>query len=140
MDKFETIRPVVLGIIRKDNKILVSEGYDKVKDQYFYRSLGGGIEFQENSKDALKREFKEELDIEIEVGKFLGISENIFVFNGKKAHELVLFYEANIKNEDYKEKYQIIDEEDSYAIWMDVNKFVNKELILYPEEVLEYLK
>lgn len=140
MDKFKIIRPVVLGIIRKDNKILVSEGYDKVKNQYFYRSLGGGIEFQENSKDALKREFKEELNIDIEVGNFLGIAENIFVFNGKKAHEIVLFYEANIKAEDYKEKYEIIDEDDSYAIWVDVDKFVNKELILYPEQVLEYLK
>lgn len=140
MDKFKIIRPVVLGIIRKDNKILVSEGYDKVKNQYFYRSLGGGIEFQENSKDALKREFKEELNIDIEVGNFLGIAENIFVFNGKKAHEIVLFYEANIKAEDYKEKYEIIDEDDSYAIWVDVDKFVSKELILYPEQVLEYLK
>lgn len=140
MNKFETIRPVVLAIIKRGNKILVSEGYDKVKDQYFYRSLGGGIEFQEKSEDALKREFKEELDIDIEVGKFLGISENIFVFNGKKAHEIVLFYEAEIKEEDYKEKYQIMDEENSFAMWMDVDKFVNHELILYPEQVLEYLK
>lgn len=139
MDKFKVIRPVVLGIARKDNKILVSEGYDKVKDEYFYRSLGGGIEFQENSKDALKREFKEELDIDIIVGKFLGVSENIFVFDGKKAHEIVLLYEAEIKEEDYKEKYKIIDEDESYAIWMDIDKFVNKELKLYPEEVLEYL-
>lgn len=139
MDKFKVIRPVVLGIVRKDNKILVSEGYDKVKEEYFYRSLGGGIEFQENSKDALKREFKEELDIDIIVGKFLGVSENIFVFDGKKAHEIVLLYEAEIKEEDYKEKYKIIDEDESYAIWMDIDKFVNKELKLYPEEVLEYL-
>lgn len=139
MDKFKVIRPVVLGIVRKDNKILVSEGYDKVKEEYFYRSLGGGIEFQENSKDALKREFKEELDIDIIVGKFLGVSENIFVFDGKKAHEIVLLYEAEIKEEDYKEKYKIIDEDDSFAIWMDIDKFVNKELKLYPEEVLEYL-
>ena len=69
-------------------------------------------------------------DLDIEVGNFLGIAENIFVFNGKKAHEIVLFYEANIKAEDYKEKYEIIDEDDSYAIWVDIDKFVNKELIL----------
>ena len=40
--------------------------------------MGGGIEFLEKSEDALKREFKEELNIDIKVGKFLGISENIF--------------------------------------------------------------
>ena len=37
MDKFKEIRPVVLGIAIKNGKILVSEGYDKVKKQTFYR-------------------------------------------------------------------------------------------------------
>ena len=41
MDKFKEIRPVVLGIVKKDNKILVSEGFDKVKKQTFYRCLLG---------------------------------------------------------------------------------------------------
>ena len=45
MDKFKEIRPVVLGIAIKNGKILVSEGYDKVKKKTFYRCLGGGIEF-----------------------------------------------------------------------------------------------
>ena len=83
MDKFKEIRPIVLGIVKKGNKILVSEGYDKVKDETFYRCIGGGIEFLENSKEALKREFKEELNVDISVGEFLGIAENIFTYNGK---------------------------------------------------------
>ena len=29
MDKFKEIRPIVLGIVKKDNKILVSKGYEK---------------------------------------------------------------------------------------------------------------
>ena len=33
MDKFKEIRPVVLGVLVRDNKLLVSEGYDKVKNQ-----------------------------------------------------------------------------------------------------------
>ena len=67
MDKFKEIRPVVLGIVKKDNKILVSEGFDKVKKQTFYRCLGGGIEFLETSVEALKREYQEELHIDIEI-------------------------------------------------------------------------
>ena len=59
MDKFKEIRPIVLGVAIKDGKLLVSEAYDSVKNNYFYRCLGGGIEFQETSIDALKREFKE---------------------------------------------------------------------------------
>lgn len=141
MDKFKEIRPIVLGIAKKDNKILVSEGYDETKNETFYRSIGGGIEFLENSKEALKREFKEELDIDINVGEFLGISENIFTYNGKNAHELILFYNVDINNANYKEKYHIIDEVcETDAIWIDIDKFVNGELKIYPKEMFKYLK
>ena len=140
MDKFKEIRPIVLGMVKKDNKILVSKGYDKIKDETFYRSIGGGIEFLENSKDALKREFKEELNIEISVGDFLGISENIFTYNGKNAHELILFYDVEIKDEDYRERYHIIDDNcETDAVWIDIEKFKNKELKIYPEQVFKYL-
>ena len=140
MDKFREIRPIVLGIVKKENKILVSEGYDEVKNKVFYRSIGGGIEFLEDSKEALKREFKEELNIDISVGDFLGIAENIFTYNGKNAHELILFYNVNIKNEDYKEKYHIIDDNcETDAMWIDINKFKNKELKIYPEQIFKYL-
>ena len=44
MFKSDSIRPISLGIAKKDNKILVGIGYDKVKKQTFYRALGGGIE------------------------------------------------------------------------------------------------
>ncbi len=74
MDKFKEIRPIVLGIARNGNKILVSEGYDKIKDQKFYRCLGGGIEFLETSQEALKREYKEELGIDVNIDNYLRIS------------------------------------------------------------------
>ena len=35
MNKFEEIRPIVLGLAIKDNKLLVSEGFDKIKNQTF---------------------------------------------------------------------------------------------------------
>lgn len=140
MDKFKEIRPIVLGVVRKGNKLLVSKGYDKSKNQEFYRCLGGGIEFLEKSKDALKREFKEEINIEIEIGKFLGISENIFNYNGKDAHELILFYEAYINDEYYQQEYDVVDDDlETEAIWVDIDKFKNKELILYPEQIFKYL-
>ena len=82
MDKFKEIRPIVLGIVKKDNKILVSEGYDKTKNETFYRSIGRGIEFLENSKDALKREFKEELNIDIiELMNLMVFQELLLIFH-----------------------------------------------------------
>ncbi len=137
MDKFKEIRPVVLGILKKDNKILVNRGSDKVTGEEFYRPIGGGIEFLETSEDALKREFQEELNIAIEVKEFLSIEENIFTYNGRYAHELILFYNVSMNVEDYKEEY-IVDGNVN-AMWIDINKFKNKELKLYPEQTNKYL-
>lgn len=140
MDKFKEIRPIVLGIAKNNNRLLVSKGYDSVKDNTFYRCLGGGIEFFETSQEALVREFKEELDIEIEVGKFHGITESLFSFEGKRGHEIVFFYDIKIKDTDYKEIYPMIDDNrEDIAIWVDIDDFKNEKKILYPEDILKYL-
>ena len=139
MDKYKEIRPIALGLAIKDNKLLVSEGYDKVKDQTFYRCLGGGIEFLEKSDEALKREFKEEIGADVTVKDFLGLQENIFTFNGKNGHELIFIYSVDIKDCDYKEEYSIIDEVNSLARWIDINDFKSGKQILYPTDVVKYL-
>ena len=139
MDKFKEIRPVALGLAIKNNKVLVSEGYDKVKNQTFYRCLGGGIEFLEKSDDALKREFKEEINADITIKDFLGLQENIFTYNGKNGHELIFIYSVEIKDSDYKEEYNIIDEVNSIAKWIDIEYIKSGKEILYPTEVIKYL-
>ena len=140
MDKFKEIRPVVLGLAIRNNKLLVGEGFDNVKNETFYRCLGGGIDFLEKSYDALKREFFEEIGASIIVKDFLGISENIFTYKGKNAHELILFYSIDILDEDYKDEYHIVDGNQDYmAKWIDIDDFKNKSKILYPEEVFKYI-
>ena len=140
MDKFKEIRPIALGLAIKDNKLLVSEGFDKVKNETFYRCLGGGIEFLEKSEEALKREFLEEINVDIVVKDFLGISENIFTYQGKNAHELILFYSIEISDENYQEEYKVIDDHgETIAKWIDIEEFKNKNKILYPEEVFKYI-
>ena len=139
MDKFKEIRPIALGLAIKDNKLLVGEGYDNVKKETFYRCLGGGIEFLEKSDEALKRELKEEIASDIIIKDFLGISENIFTYKGKQAHELILFYSIEIPEKYYKDEYQIPDD-NSKAKWIDINEFKNKRKILYPEEVFKYIQ
>ena len=140
MDKFKEIRPIALGLAIKNNKLLVSEGFDKVKNETFYRCLGGGIEFLEKSSDALKREFKEEIGVNIIIKDFLGVSENIFTYKGKNAHELILFYSIDISDDNYQEEYKVIDDHgETIAKWIDIQEFKNKSKILYPEDVFKYL-
>ena len=140
MDKFKEIRPIALGLAIKNNKLLVSEGFDKVKNETFYRCLGGGIEFLEKGEEALRREFLEEINVNIIVKDFLGISENIFTYQGKKAHELILFYSIEIPDKNYQEEYKVIDDHgETIAKWIDIDDFKNKSKILYPEEVFKYI-
>ena len=140
MDKFKEIRPIALGLAIKNNKLLVSEGFDKVKNEAFYRWLGGGIEFLGKGKEALKREFLEEINVDIIVKDFLGISENFFTYQGKKAHELILFYSIEIPDKNYQEEYKVIDDHgETIAKWIDIDEFKNKNKILYPEEVFKYI-
>ncbi len=82
----------------------------------------------------------EETQIDIIVKNFIGISENIFTYNGKNAHELVLYYSIDIPDEYYKDEYIVHDDHGQCkATWIDINEFKNKQKILYPEDVFKYL-
>ncbi|HXB95495.1 MAG TPA: NUDIX domain-containing protein [Puia sp.] len=56
----------VYGILLNiDKQVLVSDEY--IRGGYYTKFPGGGLEFGEGTRDCLKREFKEEMDLEIAV-------------------------------------------------------------------------
>ncbi len=55
----------VYGILIQSGAVLVSDEY--IKGNKITKFPGGGLEFGEGTKDCLVREFKEELDLDIEV-------------------------------------------------------------------------
>lgn len=58
----------------------------------FHRMLGGGIELGERSEEAVVREIREELGVELMAPRLLGVVENIFEFGGETGHEVVFVY------------------------------------------------
>jgi 8-oxo-dGTP pyrophosphatase MutT (NUDIX family) len=143
--KKKRIRPLAICVFRHDNRILVAEGYDAVKDEHFYRPLGGGIEFGENSRETICRELMEEINAEVdqESLRYLGAVENIFHFNGKAGHEIVLIYDGALKNPELYERALIIgnevDGEEFQAIWKQIDEFGEGKSILYPTGLAEML-
>ena len=60
----------VYGIlINSQNQILVSDEY--IRGKYYTKFPGGGLEQGEGTRDCLKREFKEEMNLEVVVGEHL---------------------------------------------------------------------
>lgn len=88
----------VAGIITHNGKILV---HKNVKKNH-YAFAGGRVKAGESSKEALKREFMEELGKPIEILKFKTMVENFFVMNEKKYHELMVIYDIEFKEEQDK--------------------------------------
>ncbi len=118
------IRPLAVAVIRKDNKILALKGYDYVKNETFYRLIGGGIEFGERGEETIKREFMEEFGFAPKNIQYMTTIENIFTFNGHPGHEIVLVYEAALPTElADKTQFFCIEQnfKDLYATFVEVN-------------------
>ena len=145
MKKKKRIRPLAICIFRHQDRILVAEGYDEVKGEYFYRPLGGGIEFGEPSTETICRELMEEIDVEVdkESLKYLGAVENIFYFNGNPGHEIILIYDGALKDTGLYEQAEImgkeVDGEEFCAVWKSIDEFGEGKATLYPTGLLEML-
>ena len=139
------IRPLAICVFRHRDRILVAEAYDPVKQETFYRPLGGGIEFGEHSEQTIHRELLEEIRAEVWELKYLGTLENIFVFNGIAGHEIVQVYDGRLKDAGLYEQTVItgreVDIDETFrAVWKHVDEFGPERSILYPTGLLDLLK
>jgi 8-oxo-dGTP pyrophosphatase MutT (NUDIX family) len=142
MHKPGEIRVLALGIIKKGDRTFISQGYDPVKQQTFYRAMGGGVDFGETSFQALQREFQEEIQAELTNIHYLGCIENLFTFNGKQGHEILQIYECDFVDPKFYELENLVfaeGERQKTALWVEISRFKSGELKLVPEQFLEYL-
>jgi len=137
------IRPMALVLFRRDDgRVLVAPGFDSVKQQRFYRPLGGEIEFGERAEDAARREIREELGAEIDGLKLIGVFENLFTFLGRPGHELVWLFEARFREPAYYHGDELTADEGGAAFpvrWVPLDTFARGEAPLYPDGLLEAL-
>jgi len=142
MHKIGEIRVLALGLIRDSDRIFISEGYDPVKQQTFYRALGGGVDFGETSLIALRREFQEEIQAELTNIRYLGCLENIFTFNDQPGHEILQVYQCDFVDQKFYQLEQLVFSEgdrQKTALWVNIERFKSGKLRLVPETFLEYL-
>ena len=81
----------VYGILVNENKqVLVSDEY--IRGNYYTKFPGGGLEFGEGTRDCLKREFKEEMDLDVEVGEHLYTTDYFQMSAFNSEHQIISIY------------------------------------------------
>ena len=81
----------VYGIlINEKNQVLVSDEY--IRGDYITKFPGGGLEFGEGTRDCLKREFMEEMMLNVRVGDHLYTTDYFQMSAFNPAHQIISIY------------------------------------------------
>ena len=138
----EIIRPIAICVCRDGERILVAEGHDSQKSQTFYRPLGGTIEFGERGAETVRREFLEELGSDLDDVRYLGMLENIFTYEGRRGHEVVLVYDGRMVESSFYGMRTFPGDEMGHPFivsWKGLEEFGPGKPPVYPDGLLELL-
>jgi len=139
-----TIRSLALCVCRDGERILVEHGYDRVKQQQFYRAIGGGIEFGERAADAARREWMEELGVELAEMRLLGVLENLFTYDGRPGHEIVFVFTAQIRDAlpHATAPLEVVDSDGQHhaVAWVPLAELEGGTVPLYPAGILDLIR
>src|ERR1700733_4647942 len=81
----------VYGILCNDQKqVLVKD--ELIRGNRFTKFPGGGLEFGEGTRDCLKREFKEEMDLEVLVGDHIYTTDFFQMSAFNPEHQIISIY------------------------------------------------
>jgi 8-oxo-dGTP diphosphatase len=81
----------VYGVLINDQKhVLVSDEY--IRGGYYTKFPGGGLELGEGTRDCLKREFKEEMNLDVEIGEHLYTTDFYQLSAFNPAHQIISIY------------------------------------------------
>ncbi len=137
------VQAKAICLIQQAGRLLVAEYYDEVKRNTFYRPLGGTIKFGEVGAETIAREMMEEIHARVENVRYLGIFENIFIYNGQKGHQIMLVYAGDLTDRNLYDLAILSAQEDDgqefKAVWMPTDEFRQGRAIIYPDGILDLL-
>jgi len=84
----------VYGIlINQQKQVLVSDEF--IRGNYYTKFPGGGLEFGEGTRDCLKREFMEEMNLLVEIGEHIYTTDFYQMSAFNPGHQIIsIYYEA----------------------------------------------
>lgn len=139
------IRVKALGLHWRAGRLLAAEVRNDAGVIKGVRPLGGSVEFGESAKDAVVREFYEELGVDVSVLAGPTFFENIYVHEGAQGHEIVALFEVSFPGGVFGVDEMIIFQEDNgdkcVARWFDIDQLdLPGGPELYPTGLKAYLQ
>jgi len=130
-------RPTVSAIISRDGKILLCHrSADPGKGKWDLP--GGFLEEQELAEDGMKREMREELEIEIEIVRLTGIfGPSYYPFGGQDAYNTDIYYEVKVPDGEIK---AVRGSDVTEIGWFDPNNLPNMAFSSNVEAIKNWLK
>ena len=119
----------VAGVCIHDGHVLTH----KSRAEDFSALPGGRVEIMESSEDALHREMREELGIDIRVERLLWVMENLYEYQGHYGHELGLYYLMTLDGAaefyDISRTFRCLDAPDLTLQWLPLAGLSSVELL-----------
>jgi len=123
----------IYGILIHEGKVLLSD--ERYKGREFTKFPGGGLKFGEGIIDCLKREFKEELNINIEVGELIYLTDYFITSAFDIEDQLIsIYYFVNteevdkIVTSDIPFNFQNSESKTEVYRWRKISQLTKKEM------------
>lgn len=120
----------VYGLLVRDGKLLVSA--EKYVGWDLRKFPGGGVEYGEGVKDALKREWKEELEAEIEIGELFYVTDYFLQSAYRDEDQIISFYYRV-----YTDEIVLKNKLEHEVFWLELNEEKYTEFS-FPQEQMVY--
>lgn len=129
----------VAGLAVQDGKLLVQ----RAKGDEGFSVPGGHVAFGETTAETLRREFREELGLDVEVGELAAVGEVFFDWDGP-CQQIGLYYRVELPGGPWEgvrhgfDNYGQVREEIDF-LWVPVEKIQRGEVLFYLPQLAGHL-
>lgn len=122
----------VYGLLIHESKILIIR--EPFTGQIINKFPGGGLEYGEGLIDCLKREFLEELNLEIEIENHFYTQDFFLKSRFDESEQIIMIY-YKIKAKDIS-TFRVIDKDIQELIWKEINELSTEDLSLPTDKLV----
>lgn len=124
----------VYALLVHDNKVMII--HEPFQNQLIYKLPGGGLEFGEGTRECLVREFKEELNLDVEIGEHF-YTQDFFIQNAfDSTEQILMIYYLATTTDDALHKMKVLDEDIEEILWLSMDQLHAEQMTLATDKIV----